>query len=360
MNKQWLVKYGSILGLKAVEWRLPFAEMAVRNTIFEQFCGGTTLLGCKDEIEHLWKYDTLTILDYGAEAKETENDFNGTMNEAVRAVHFAATLASVPVVVSKISGLARFQLLEKISADQPLTDSEKQEWESVIKRIDAICYAGREKGIAIFIDGEESWIQQAIDDLADKMMARYNKEKVIVYNTYQLYRHDRLRFLHDSYALAQQGGYLLGAKLVRGAYMEKERKRAAEKGYQSPINPDKAATDRMYNEAVRFCVENYTQIGSCCASHNIESSMLQATLIAEKGIPKTHPHLNFSQLYGMSDNITFNIAKAGYNVAKYLPYGQIREVIPYLIRRAQENSAVSGEMSREYALIVSEVNRRKL
>ncbi|MEO0876786.1 MAG: proline dehydrogenase family protein, partial [Bacteroidota bacterium] len=210
----------------------------------------------------------------------------------------------------------------------------------------------------VFFDAEESWIQDSIDHLVTVMMRRYNRGKVVVYNTIQLYRHDRLQFLFDSYNLATRGGYMLGAKLVRGAYMEKERERAAEMGYDSPIQPNKEATDDAFNTAIRFCVDHYEEIASCNASHNADSARLQAELIVEKGIERRHPHLNFCQLYGMSDNLTFNLAQAGFNVAKYVPYGQVREVVPYLIRRAQENSSVTGDMTREYGLVLKELRRR--
>ncbi len=360
MNKPWLVDVGTALGLKAVEWNLPFAESAVRGTIFEQFCGGRTLLESQTSIDRLWSHKVLTVLDYGVEAKETEEDFNSTMNEIIRGVEFAATNASVPVVSAKLTGLARFGLLEAINEGRELTESEAQEHKNVLKRLDSVCYVAREKGVALFFDAEESWIQDAIDQLVEPMMARYNKERGVVYNTFQMYRWDRLNFLKASHERAKAGGYLLGAKLVRGAYMEKERDRAEEMGYKSPIQPDKASTDNDFNLAVQYCVNNYETIASCNASHNQESQRLQAQLIADKGLSKTHPHLNFCQLYGMSDHLTFNLAKAGYNVAKYLVYGPVREVLPYLVRRAEENTSITGDMSREYGLVMQEMNRRGL
>jgi proline dehydrogenase len=360
MNKPWLVKITSTIGLYAVEWDLPFAETAVKETIFYQFCGGTSLDETKRTVEKLYQSNTLTILDYGAEAKETEADFDRTRDEFIRAIQFGATTKSVPVVSIKISGMSRFELLEKIDAQQPLNAEEQAEFERVEARLDAVCLAAHQNGLAVFVDAEESWIQDTIDALTDKMMARYNKEKLAVYNTFQMYRHDRLQFLYDSFAKARAGNYLLGAKLVRGAYMEKERKRADEMEIPSPINTDKATTDTLYNQGIEFCVEHYEHIVSCCATHNAKSSLLQAQLIENKGIARNHPHLNFCQLYGMSDNLTFNLAKAGYNVAKYVPYGTVREVIPYLIRRAQENTSVQGDMSREYAQIVKEMERRKI
>lgn len=358
MNKPWIVKYGSALGLWAIENGLPFAEKIVKSTIFEHFVGGTTLLDSQPNIEHLAKFNTLTILDYGAEGKETETDFNYTMNENLRAVDFASRAGTIPVVSSKITGLARFGLLERIQSAQKLTREELNEYRNVLKRVDAICHHASQKGISVFFDAEESWIQDTIDHLVWLMMRRYNKKRVVVYNTFQMYRKDRLKFLFESYDRAKREGFLLGAKLVRGAYMEKEAKRAAEMGYDNPINPDKSATDDHYNTGMRFCIDHYEDIASCNASHNAESARLQAELMDKKGIPRDHPHLMFSQLFGMSDNLPFNLAAAGYRSSKYVPYGQVRDVIPYLIRRAQENTSVTGDAGRELALILQEVRRR--
>lgn len=360
MNKAWLVSIGSSLAMFALRLRLPFVEKIIKNTMFRQFVGGTTLLECQPNINKLYDFNTLSILDYGAEAKKTEQDFNRTMNETIRAIEFAATNASVPIVSSKITGLARFELLESIQNGETLTKETKREYRNILKRIDSICHVAHEKNVGVFFDAEESWIQYSIDHLVTLMMKRYNKNKIIVYNTFQMYRVDRLQFLFNSFDLAKKDGYKLGAKLVRGAYMEKERERAQEKNYPSPIHPSKEATDDAYNTALRFCVDNYEEIASCNATHNQKSCELQAQLIHEKRIDKNHPHLNFCQLYGMSDHLTFNLAHSGFNVAKYMVYGQIREVVPYLIRRANENKAVTGDMSREYKLIYKEVKRRNL
>ncbi len=358
MSKSWLVKYGSGIGLWAVEHKLPFAERIVKNTIFEQFVGGTTLLDCQEAIDHLAEFNTLTILDYGAEAKETETDFNYTMNENIRALDFASRAKTIPVVSTKITGLARFALLERIQSGETLTREELSEYRNVLKRLDAICYQADLKGVAVFIDAEESWIQDSIDHLVWLMMRRYNKKRVVVYNTFQMYRKDRLLFLTESYDRAQKAGFLLGAKLVRGAYMLKEANRALEMGYENPINPDKATTDDHYDTGIRFCLDHIETIGLCNASHNANSALLQVQLMDKKGIARNHHHCLFSQLYGMSDNVTFNLAQAGLRVGKYMPYGQVIDVIPYLIRRAQENTSVTGDVGRELLLIREEVRRR--
>lgn len=315
---------------------------------------------CQPVIDMLKEHRTAAILDYGLEAKQTETDFNLTMNENIRAIEFASQNDTVPVISTKITGLARFDLLKDIQANVPLNRDTWREYRNILKRIDSICHTASSKGVSVFIDAEESWIQDTIDHITRLMMERYNRERVVVYNTFQMYRHDRLKFLMSSYKEAKRKGYKLGAKIVRGAYMEKERERAHDGGYDSPIHPNKEATDDAYNTAIRFCIEHYEDIAICNATHNKESTKLMAVLIERKGLPKDHAHLNFSQLYGMSDHLTFNLADAGFNVAKYVPYGPVKEVVPYLIRRAQENTAVTGDMSREYQLIQAEIKRRGL
>lgn len=360
MNNPMLVKWGSALAVKAVDWHLPFAETVIKSTIFEQFCGGTTILNSADTITALSKSQVQTILDYGVEGKETEESFNRTMVENITAIEFASKNGNIPFIAIKITGLARFDLLAKIQAGATLTLEENNEYFALSKRVDSICHVAKEKNVSVFIDAEESWIQDTIDRLANMMMQRYNKEKAVVFNTFQMYRHDRLAFLKESHQLAHQKNYILGAKLVRGAYMEKERKRAEEMGYPTPINPDKVTTDKMYNDGLVFCVANIATIACVNATHNAQSSILLADLMEEIGIPRNHPHFWFAQLYGMSDNITFNLSANGYNVAKYLVYGHVRDVVPYLVRRAEENTSVTGDMSRELALIQQEIKRRNL
>ncbi|HEX7690877.1 MAG TPA: proline dehydrogenase family protein, partial [Sediminibacterium sp.] len=286
-------------------------------------------------------------------------------DEFIRVINYAATQNNIPFISVKITGLARFGLLQTLNEAPRLRsgihDHEEEivEWDRVRERMYAICEAASQKNVGVLVDAEESWIQDPIDRLTMEMMEIFNKEKVIVYNTIQLYRHDRLHFLKLSHSIAKQQGFMLGVKLVRGAYMEKERTRAAERGYPSPIQPDKTATDRDYNEAVTYCIDHIDNISVIIASHNEKSNLLASQLLNEKGLSHKHPHIHFSQLYGMSDNITFNLAKEGFNVSKYLPFGPIRDVIPYLMRRAQENSSVSGQTGRELSLIKKELARRK-
>lgn len=358
MSKNFLVKLGGKMTMLALRIRLPIKGL-IKATIFPQFCGGVNLKACETTIFELAQYNVATILDYGAEGKETEKDFDKTMEQTIKSIEFASTNTMVPVISCKITGLTRFDLLEKMHRGDSLSETEQLEVDRSLARLNKICEAAHHNRMGVFIDAEESWIQKPIDEWVDLMMQRYNIDYPTVYNTFQLYLKDRYAFLEASYEKAQANGYILGAKLVRGAYMEKERDRAEEQGYPSPIQPSKAACDADYNKAVAFCMPRYESIASCLASHNEESTRLQLQLINSLDIPPKHPHINFCQLYGMSDNLTFNLAKAGYTVAKYMPYGPIKDVIPYLIRRAEENSAVGGEVGRELQLIQKELKRRK-
>jgi len=362
MNNNFLVNVGSTMTLWALNLRLPIQGI-IKRTIFKQFCGGATFEECRLTIAELAEYNVATILDYGAEGKEDAAAFEVTVNATIKSIRFADEHDTVPVVSCKVTGLCQNKVLEAVttalSKGETPSSNDQELFDQAIERLDRICKEAYERRVSIFIDAEESWLQDAIDEATNQMMERYNKEYVTVYNTYQMYRHDRLAYLKTSYEEAQAKGYILGAKLVRGAYMEKERKRAAKKGYPSPIQPNKAACDKDYNAAVAFCIKNYERLASSVASHNEYSNQYQMQLIEEKNLPKDHPHFNFCQLYGMSDNLTFNLANAGYNVAKYVPYGPVADVVPYLVRRAQENSAVDGEMSRELSLIRKELKRRK-
>jgi len=360
MSKSGLSSLASGIGLKAVQWNVPLARWMVEKTIFKQFCGGKTLEETIPAIEALEKYRVLTVLDYGSEGREEEHEFEKTKNQTLKSIEFASSYNAVPVVSSKVTGLARTELLKKYQrAREELTAGEQNEFASVEARLDEICKLGKDKGVAVMIDAEETTIQETIDELVEKMMEKYNREQVVVYQTFQLYRKDKLAYLKRLHQESLEKGYFLGAKLVRGAYMEKERKWAKEGGYPSLIHDTKQDTDRDYNLAVLYCVDNYRDIALCNASHNVESAKIMVDRIDSIGAPKDHPRLNFCQLYGMSDYITYNLASAGYNVAKYVPYGPVEEVIPYLIRRAEENASVTGEMSREYKMILQEWERRR-
>lgn len=359
MNKGWLIKLGGWMTIPAIKLGFPPVTRLVRNTIFKQFVGGTDLVSTEHTITKLEQNQVLTILDYGVEAKNSEKDFDQTLQENIKALQFASQKKAVPVVGNKVTGLARFSLLEKIHRGETLNDAEKAEYERVYHRMDKLCNEAAANHTGIFFDAEESWIQKPLDDLVTAMMEKYNREEVVVANTFQLYLKSRLPALKEAHRLALEKGYKLGAKLVRGAYMDKERNRAQSMGYEDPVHPNKKATDDAFNEAIRFCLEHPDEILLCNASHNQESCQLMADLIDSKKLDRNHPHLLFSQLFGMSDHLTFNLAKAGYNAAKYVPYGAVQDVIPYLLRRAQENAAVTGDMSREFQIIKKEVNRRK-
>jgi proline dehydrogenase len=337
----------------------------IRSTIFKQFVGGETLEESARVTKQLGSYGVQVILDYGVEAKEGEENFDAVTEKIIEAIEFAATEKNVPFVSVKLTGLASMQLLETLNEAPRLRsgihDSESQtaDWDSVKERMYAICDVANEKGIGILIDAEETWIQDPIDRLAIELMGVYNKEKVVVYNTYQLYRHDRLHFLKISHQLAVEGNFLLGVKLVRGAYMEKERARALAMNYPSPIQDDKNTTDIDFDAAALYCIQNKENISLILASHNEQSNLNIVTKMQELGMSNNDNKVHFSQLYGMSDHISFNMALENYNVSKYLPFGPIQDVIPYLLRRAQENSSVNGQTNRELLLIRKELARRK-
>ncbi len=375
MGKPWLVNLGLKLTPLAIKWHIPFTKTLIRKTIFRQFVGGETLEQTAKVADKLEQYDVQVILDYGVEGKEGEDNFEHARDEFKRVIDYAATQPNIPFMSVKVTGFARFSLLEKLDdsmnkatgtlmkrylhAVELLSDVEKEEWHRVRLRMQQLCEAAEKKNIGVLIDAEETWIQDPVDALTILMMDIFNKEKLVIYNTIQLYRHDRLQFLKDSYRAAEERNFILGMKLVRGAYMEKERNRAAEMNYPSPIQPSKEASDRDYNLAVEFCVDHLDKIAVIVASHNEHSNLYTTQLLDKKGLPHNHKHIHFSQLYGMSDNITFNLAQSGCSVSKYLPFGPIEDVIPYLMRRAQENSSVSGQTGRELSLIKKELQRRK-
>jgi len=341
----------------AIAIGLPIKPL-IKGTIFKHFCGGETIEGCNSTIKNLYNSGVGTILDYSIEGEDEEAVFDNTRDEIIRTIVRASGDKAVPITVFKITGVGRFSLLEKLDAGLELTVTEKAEWKKVQHRVLTICEKAYKTGVPVMIDAEETWIQKTIDLLALDMMERFNKEKAIVYNTYQLYRHDKLQSLKNDYDQAVDDNFILGAKIVRGAYMEKERKRAEEMGYPSPIQPTKEAADRDYNEALKFSIKHIDRVAIVAGTHNEKSCQLLAELLNDRNIDPKNPHVYFSQLLGMSDNLSFNLADAGYNVVKYVPYGPIKAVLPYLFRRAQENTAIAGQMSRELGLIVKEMKRR--
>lgn len=357
INVNFLVKIGPPVTNFAIKIGLPIKGI-IKATIFKHFCGGETIAGCDNTIKNLYSGGVGTILDYSIEGEDDEAVFDNTRDEIIRTIVRASKDKAIPLTVFKITGVGRFALLEKLDARLPLTPDEESEWQRVQSRVLAICDKAHKSNIPVMIDAEESWIQETIDLLALTMMTQFNTKQPIVYNTYQMYRHDKLASILNDHEIAKGEGFILGAKIVRGAYMEKERKRALEMGYDSPIQPDKKSTDLDYDSALDYCTSHINEIAFIAGTHNEESCRLLAELLDTKGIDHKHPHVYFSQLLGMSDNLSFNLADAQYNVAKYVPYGPIKAVLPYLFRRAQENTAIAGQMSRELSLIVKERARR--
>ncbi len=353
-----MVSFGKSATNFAIKTHLPIKGI-IKKTIFKQFCGGETINECDPTIQTLGKFGVGTILDYSVEGKTTVEDFDYTVKEIVATIEKAKGNPMIPFAVFKVTGISRFGILEKANdLSTPLSDAEQKEFQEVQHRVDIICKKGFENNVPVFIDAEETWIQESIDRIAVEMMKKYNKEKAIVFNTAQMYRHDRYDYLVKEIEVARQGNYHLGIKLVRGAYMEKERKRAEEKGYPSPIQPDKAASDRDFNKALELIVDNIDVMALCAGTHNEESSLYLTQLIEKKGLKKDDNRLFFAQLLGMSDHISYNLAHDSYKVAKYVPYGPIKEVLPYLLRRADENTSVAGQTSRELSLLIRERKRR--
>ena len=358
MGSASLVKIGNSLTKIALGIHFPVG-WAAKPTLYSHFVGGETITKCKTNVEKLGKHNVKAILDYSVEGKDDDKDIEKALDETIRSIKNAGQTPNIPFAVFKPTAFGKSIVLEKASEGIELNEIEKSEVQKFKDRINTLCKTAFEADIPILVDAEDTWFQNIFDVVVTEMMEKYNKEKAIVFNTYQMYRWDRLDILKQAHKAATEGSYFLGAKFVRGAYMEKERARAAEKGYKDPIQPDKESTDRDYNLALKFCVENIDNITIFNGTHNEYSSVYMAELMEEKGIAKNDVRFWFSQLYGMSDNISFNLAEAGYNVAKYVPYGPVNYVLPYLLRRAEENTSVKGQSSRELQLIETELNRRK-
>ena len=357
MNSPVLTSIGTKATELALALGLPVKSL-IKKTLYKQFCGGETIEECEPTIEKLGESNIGTILDYSVEGKSEEADFGKTKDEIKRTIERARVDERIPFAVFKVTGIAPLGTLEKISSGVELTEKGKWKWERIRFRVEDICKFAHSLGQPVFIDGEDSWIQNGIDMLATEMMGKFNAEKPIIYNTIQLYRHDRLEFLKKSHEKARLDGYILAVKLVRGAYLEKERNRAEEMNYPSPIQPTKEATDRDFDAAIEYCLKNVEEISFVAGTHNDKSTELMVRKMEERGIAHNHKHVYFSQLYGMSDNLSYVLAKNNYNVSKYVPYGPVKDAVPYLIRRAQENSSVMGQMSRELDMIAKEIKRR--
>ena len=359
MQYSWVVKLATKLTKVALKLNLPISGI-VKQTVFRQFCGGETIEECENKaIVDLAKGNIGAILDYSVEGLKDEETFDHTAEELIRVIDKAKSSPHIPVSCMKITGIARFDLLERVSEGGELSKEDKEAFARVVRRVDKICKRANENKIPIYIDAEESWIQPAIDQLIASMMRKYNKEQAIVYTTFQMYKHSMLPVIERMIEEAKQEGFILGIKFVRGAYMEKEHKRAKKMGYRTPIQPDKESTDRDFDRGIKIAIQNLDYLEFSCGTHNELSCYKLVDLMDDMDIPHDHPSIYFAQLYGMSDNISFNLSNEGYNVTKYLPYGPVKSTIPYLTRRAEENSAISGQMGKELRFLLAERKRRK-
>ena len=341
-----------------LKFKLPIS-IFIKQTVFKHFCGGTTIEDSQKTIDTLWEHKIGTILDYSAEGKKTEEDFNFVYEETIRTINKASSEKSIPFCVFKFTGLTNFKLLEKISSNKKLTNNELKEKENFESRVEKICESAAEKKVKIFIDAEESWLQNAIDDMTLDMMRKFNKKNCWIYNTIQMYRNDRLDYLAEILDICKKEKFLVGLKIVRGAYHEKEIERSKKYGYKCPVHQTKKDTDNDFNKALKICIKNSKNISICAGTHNEESSLILTKLMIKSGFKKNNEKFFFSQLLGMSDHISYNLSKDGYNVAKYVPYGPVKDVIPYLVRRAEENTSIAGQMGRELTNISKEKKRRK-
>ena len=354
-----LVKMGTLMTNFAIKAKLP-VEGLIRATVFDHFCGGVNEEDCLPVVDKMWQKKVCSVLDYSVEGKQEEDPFDNATRIILKILDFVKEKDAIPFAVFKPTGFGRFALYQKISEKKELTETEKAEWQRVVKRFDQVCKKAHDLDVALLIDGEESWMQDAADDLVEDMMLKYNKEKAVVFNTLQMYRWDRLPYLKELLKRAKQKGFKIGLKVVRGAYMEKENERAAELGYPTPICATKLATDINFDETVAYSIANLDVISIFSGTHNEESCYKLMELMDKNGIKKDNTCVWFGQLYGMSDHISFNLASNGYNVAKYLPFGPVRDVMPYLIRRAEENTSVAGQTTRELSLLKKERKRRKI
>ena len=358
IDNEPLVRIGTAVTNFALKAHLP-VESLIRVTVFDHFCGGTTEDDCLSVVDKMFTKGVSSVLDYSVEGKEEEEQFDAALQMTLKTIEFAKERKAIPFAVFKPTGLGRFYLYEKIGEKQPLTLEEQKEWNRVVARFDLICKTAHDKDVALLIDGEESWMQDAADELVTDMMRKYNKKKAIVFNTLQLYRWDRLDYLKKIHEQAKAEGFFIGMKIVRGAYMEKENNRAEEMGYPTPICESKEATDINYDITMTYMMDNLDVMSIFAGTHNESSSYKMIEMMESRGISKNDNRIWFGQLYGMSDNISYNLAKYGFNVAKYLPFGPVRDVMPYLIRRAEENTSVAGQTSRELNLLKTERQRRK-
>ena len=357
IDRPLLVKAGTAMTNLALKVHLP-VESLIKKTIFNQFCGGVTEKDCLPTIEKMYSKNLHSILDYSVEGKEKESEFDKAIERKTNIVKFIANRKEMPFAVFKPTGIGRFELWQKVSANASLSLEEEEEWQRVKNRVNKICEEAYNQGVRLLADAEESWMQDAADVLMEEMMFKYNRERAVIFNTLQCYRWDRMQYLKDLHSRAKEEGFIVGAKIVRGAYLEKENERAAKMGYPSPICENKEATDVNYNGVLTYCLANIDDISVFIGSHNEVSNYLALQVMEDKDIAINDDRVWFSQLFGMSEHISYNLAEEGYNVAKLVPFGPVREVVPYLIRRAEENTSVKGQTSRELSLLYEERKRR--
>jgi len=358
IDNEPLVRIGTAVTNFAIKAHLP-VDGLIRATVFDHFCGGVNENDCLSVVDKMYTIGVSSVLDYSVEGKEEEAQFDAALAMTLKTIEFAKERQAIPFAVFKPTGLGRLDLYEKVGAKATLSDLDKDEWDRVVDRFDLVCKTAQFKDVALLIDAEESWMQDAADDLVAQMMQKYNKEKAIVFNTLQMYRWDRLDYLKQLHQKAKQEGFYIGMKIVRGAYMEKENARAKAKGYPTPICPSKDATDTNYDAAVLYMMEHLETMAIFAGTHNEESSYKLLQMLKANNIEINDHRIWFGQLYGMSDNISYNLAANRYNVAKYLPFGPVKDVMPYLIRRAEENTSVAGQTSRDLSMLKAERNRRK-
>ena len=358
IDNQPLVRIGTAVTNFAIKAHLP-VEGLIRATVFDHFCGGVNEMDCLSVVDKMFTKGVSSILDYSVEGKEEEEQFDTALKMTLKTIEFAKERQAIPFAVFKPTGFGRLDLYEKVGNKSELTSDETAEWNRVEGRFDTVCSEAHKKNVPLLIDAEESWMQDAADNLVTRMMQKYNKDKSIVFNTLQMYRWDRLDYLKNLHQLANSEGFYIGMKIVRGAYMEKENLRAEENGYPTPICESKEVTDENYDAAIHYMIENIDRMAIFAGTHNELSSYKLMEFMQERTIDKKDQRIWFGQLYGMSDNISYNLAANGYNNAKYLPFGPVRDVMPYLIRRAEENTSVAGQTSRELKLIKAERDRRK-
>ena len=359
ISNKTLTNLGKLALEVSLKLRLPILFI-VKGTVFEQFCSGETLDESFDTVKKLNNKNVKSYLHYSVEGLENEDSYDLSLNEVLSSIEFVAEKPILDFTVFKPTAIASTQILKKVSSNESLDEKEKILFDKSLDRFDKICLLAHKKDVKVLVDAEESWIQDAIDEIVLSMMIKYNKKKAIVFNTSQMYRHDRLNYLKNLHINSLKNNFFIGIKLVRGAYIEKENKRAKRNNYLSPICRSKELTDKNFNNGVSFILSNLDKFSLFSGTHNEESIYKIINIMKKSKINSDDPNIWFGQLYGMSDNITFNLASEGFNVIKYLPYGPIKEVIPYLIRRADENTSVKGQTSRELDLIRNELKRRSV